>query len=70
MLVIDHAQIFQVKSAIHAKLDTMEMANLVLMLTNAMLEVTLVILEMKRHVVMLAPVLQAACSRYSDSYSF
>ena len=60
VIVTDYAQLSQVHSAVHAKLDTMEMAYLVLMLTNAMLEVTLIVLEMKPHVVMLALVLQAA----------
>ena len=52
VLVMDNALIFQVHSAVHVELDTMEMDYPVLMLTNAMLEVTLVVLEMRPHVVM------------------
>ena len=48
VLVIDYAQIFQVDSGVHAKLDTncisiMEIAYLVLMSTNAMQKVPTVI---------------------------
>ena len=39
LVIVDYTQIFQVRSAVHAKLDKMEMAYSVLMLTNAMLEV-------------------------------
>ena len=66
VLVIDYAQIFQVDSGFHAKFDTMDEcdagsancdlnATLTLM-ASAIVFVTLVALEMKRHVVMQAPV--------------